>query len=542
MKSKYIKNFFLLISITLLIVGCRSGRPHMSKNMEGKGAVQDIEMFNVKNTAENFRKTSDKFATDVKEISKTNNSNNSLKRRIPLNSNNETEKVALTIVDHNKFVKKLETSEVSLKLNDMDIKSAFKLFASLVQRNIIIGDEVTGNVTVDFENLRWGSAVYVLLDMNNLIMDVDNDSGLLRVHSKEIYEELEKAKIARTLEVNKNVMTLENGGSGNLDTEGNINRLVITEIFRVFYQKSEDIIEPIQEVLGEDSEVEFINDEENNQLLVKGTPEELNFIESVINKVDVEKKQVLVEAYIINASDKFQENFNNSLVAVNASQLATGSDGISYTGVSSRPGKDQGFTFNNDTTLETENSLSTVYDDQLVTGGAVIIGNLGMASLKAVIEMSINDGNSETISNPKLFAMDGEEASLTQGNTLLKVIPASGDAAGSTVEVPQNLTITVTPDVMGDNKVKLNLTLNNDVPGDAEGEDVATTEQSLTSKVLLNNGEIAVLGGVYVNTKNDNSNYVPFFSKIPLIGTFFRNETKQDDRTQLLIFISANIV
>ena len=95
---------------------------------------------------------------------------------------------------------------------------------------------------------------------------------------------------------------------------------------------------------------------------------------------------------------------------------------------------------------------------------------------------------------------------------------------------------------MGDNKVKLNLTLNNDVPGDAEGEDVATTEQSLTSKVLLNNGEIAVLGGVYVNTKNDNSNYVPFFSKIPLIGTFFRNETKQDDRTQLLIFISANIV
>ena len=138
--------------------------------------------------------------------------------------------------------------------------------------------------------------------------------------------------------------------------------------------------------------------------------------------------------------------------------------------------------------------------------------------------------------------MDGETATLTQGTTLLKVIPASGDAAGSTVEIPQNLTISVTPSIIGDSGVKLNMTLNNDAPGDTAGEDVATNEESITSIIQLATGEVAVLGGVYKNTKNDNTNYVPFFSKIPLLGTFFKTDTKKDDKTQLLIFVSANIV
>ena len=74
----------------------------------------------------------------------------------------------------------------------MDIRSALKLFAGLAQRNIIIGNEVNGEITIDFENIKWGSAVYALLDINSLIMTVDEDSGLLRVHTKEFFAELEK--------------------------------------------------------------------------------------------------------------------------------------------------------------------------------------------------------------------------------------------------------------------------------------------------------------------------------------------------------------
>ena len=544
MNKNILKNLLILLSLVLFLTNCKSGRPDMAYEQDDGGAVQDIKAFNPKATAENFRETQESFADDVKDIMEKSGAK-PLKRRVSLNPMDEDKKEVLEIVDHNKFVKKLETAEVSLKLNDMDIKSALKLFASLVQRNIIIGEEVSGNITIDFENIKWGSAVYAILDINNLVMIVDKDSGLLRVHSKEVFVELEKSKIARTLEVNKNRISLESGSGSIVEDDGTTAELQVTEIFKVFHATSGDLIEPIENVLGDDSDLTLINDESNNQLLAKGTPEQLNIVESLIDKVDIEKKQVLIEAYIINASDSFNENFNNNMTAINASQLGEGRDGITYTGVATAPNSTTSTEFlsnGDDGIIETKASTSRIFSNETLAGGAVLIGNIGITRLKTVISMSINDKNTEVITNPKLFAMDGETATLTQGTTLIKVIPASGDAAGSTIEIPQNLTISITPRIIGESAVKLELTLNNDKPGEATGDDVATTEESITSMIKLDTEQVAVLGGVYTNTKNDNNNYVPFFSKIPILGTFFRTEAKVDTKTQLLIFISANIV
>ena len=542
--NKYFKSSILILISLLLVLSACQKRPKMAYDTKDGGAVQGIEAFNMKSSAENFRETSEKFAKDAVEIKERNNAP-PLKRRVSLNPDSSIEKPSLKIVDHNLFVKRLDTREVSLKLNNMNIQSALKLFAGLVQRNIIIGEEVSGDITIDFENIKWGSAVYALLDINNLIMTEDKDSGLLRVHTKDVYVQLEKEKIERTLEVNKNTLTLENGGGSLTDADGNTTDITITEVFKVFFQDSGDVIEPIESALGEGTSVQLINDENNNQLLVKGTPDELNMVEKILDQVDIEKKQVLIEAYIVNATDGFTENFNNQLRIFNANQLEDGQDGVSYTGIVGSPGTGSSFELNingDDGLTETDGVASSAFQNETISSGAVLIGGIGITRLKAIIQMSINDTNTETISNPKLFAMDGETATLTQGTTLLKVIPASGDAAGSTVEIPQNLTISVTPAIIGDSGVKLNMTLNNDAPGDSVGEDVATNEESITSIIQLATGEVAVLGGVYKNTKNDNTNYVPFFSKIPLLGTFFKTDTKKDDKTQLLIFVSANIV
>jgi len=542
--NRYFKSSILILMSLLLVLSACQKRPKMAYDTKDGGAVQDIEAFNMKSSAENFRETSEKFAKDAVEIKERNNAP-PLKRRVSLNPDNLIDKPSLKIVDHNLFVKRLDTREVSLKLNSMNIQSALKLFASLVQRNIIIGEEVEGDITIDFENIKWGSAVYALLDINNLIMTEDKDSGLLRVHTKDVYVQLEKEKIERTLEVNKNSLTLENGGGSLTDADGNTTEITITEVFKVFFQDSGDVIEPIESALGEGTSVQLINDENNNQLLVKGTPDELNMVEKILDQVDIEKKQVLIEAYIVNATDGFTESFNNQLRIFNANQLQDGQDGVSYTGIVGSPGTGSSFELNingDDGLTETDGAGSNAFQNETISSGAVLIGGIGITRLKAIIQMSINDTNTETISNPKLFAMDGETATLTQGTTLLKVIPASGDAAGSTVEIPQNLTISVTPAIIGDSGVKLNMTLNNDAPGDTVGEDVATNEESITSIIQLATGEVAVLGGVYKNTKNDNTNYVPFFSKIPLLGTFFKTDTKKDDKTQLLIFVSANIV
>ena len=531
----------LTIILSLSLVSCSmSKRPKMAYDQKDKGAVQEIESFNVKSSAENFRKSSDQFSKDTSEILNKNSKSKNLVRRIALTNNNQQETKALTLLDRNLEIKKLENTEVSLKLNNMNIRSALKLFASLVQRNIIIGEEVNGAITIDFENIKWGSAVYAVLDINGLIMTVDEDSGLLRVHTKEVFAELEKSKIDNTIESNNNLASLGVGGS--INNGDAVSEPMITEIFKVFFQDSTDLVESLGSIMTDAEGFVMVDDEKNNQIVITGTYAQLNQAENILNKIDLEKKQVMIEAYIVNATDGFNKNFGANLELVNVTNVQEGRDRITYSGIDTNPGDTTEFTPSDTNTRGLSNTGLTT-DAVNLAGGAFLLGNIGMTKMKAVINSSVNDSNTETVSNPKLFAMDGEEATLTQGTTLVKVIPASGDAAGSTQEIPQNLSITVTPEIIGDDRIKMELTLSNDTPGSSLSDgSVTTNEESITSIVQLNAGDVAVLGGVYKNTRENSENYVPFFSKIPILGAFFKQKTDQDNKTQLLIFLSANVV
>lgn len=531
----------LTIILSLSLVSCSmSKRPKMAYDQKDKGAVQEIESFNVKSSAENFRKSSGQFSKDTRDILNKNSKSENLVRRIALTNNNQQETKALTLLDRNLEIKKLENTEVSLKLNNMNIRSALKLFASLVQRNIIIGEEVNGEITIDFENIKWGSAVYAVLDINGLIMTVDEDSGLLRVHTKEVFAELEKSKIDNTIVSNNNLASLGVGGSINNGDAGS--EPMVTEIFKVFFQDSTDLVESLGSIMTDAEGFVMVDDEKNNQIVITGTYAQLNQAENILNKIDLEKKQVMIEAYIVNATDGFNKNFGANLELVNITNVQEGRNRITYSGIDTNPGDTTEFKPSDTSTAGLSNEGLTT-DAVNLAGGAFLLGNIGMTKMKAVINSSVNDSNTETVSNPKLFAMDGEEATLTQGTTLVKVIPASGDAAGSTQEIPQNLSITVTPEIIGDDRIKMQLTLSNDTPGAslADGS-VTTNEESITSIVQLNAGDVAVLGGVYKNTRENSENYVPFFSKIPILGAFFKQKTDQDNKTQLLIFLSANVV
>ena len=542
MKNKL--KLVLVILISLALTSCSlSKRPKMAYDTEDGGAVQEIESFNVKASAENFRTEAETFSNDTREIINKNRTEQNLVRRISLTDNSEEKKTSLKLIDRNLKIKKLDKTEVSLKLDGMSIRSALKLFASLVQRNIILGDDIREDltVTIDFENIKWGSAVYAILDINGLIMIEDEDSGLLRVHTKEFFAELEKSKIDNTIEVNNNIASLEIGGSVS-GSEGENEEPKITEVFKVFYQNSTDLVDSLSEIMGDSEGMTFIDDEKNNQLVITGTYAQLNQAEKVLNRIDLEKKQIMIEAYIVNANDGFNKNFQANLDAINLAETQAGRDRITYFAMDANPSTTSTF---NSVDGTSEGLTNPGYDDDEinVAGGLIMFANVGMNKLRAVIQSSVNDSNTETVSNPKLFAMDGEEATLTQGTTLVKVIPASGDAAGSTEEIPQNLSITVTPEIIGENRVKMELALSNDTPGAslADGS-VTTNEESITSIVQLNSGDVAVLGGVYKNTREDSENYVPFFSKIPILGMFFKQSTETDNKTQLLIFLSANIV
>ena len=535
------KLIVLLLSC-LLLVSCNN-RPKMAYDQKDKGAIQDIETFNVERSAENFRDESGQFKKTTSKILDKNSKGATGPRRISLEKGNVEINTRLSIIDHNFPIKNLENDLVTFKFNDIDLKSALKLFASTVKRNIIIGNEVQGNLTMDFEDIKWGSAVYAVLDMNNLVMKEDKQSGLLRVHSSQQFKVLAESKISQTKAINDSLAMLDTD-TNNLTSEDEDNN--VSEIFKIFYQTSADVIPPLQAAVGENATI--TDDKNNNQLIVTASLQELDKVDLALEELDIEKKQVMIEAYIINATDNFTKNFNANLIALNQSNKTTESNKISFTGISTNPGSSTAISVPVKDSIDLLTDAAAAENSELFTeaanvaGGAFLIGNLGITRLKAVINASNVDNNAETISNPKLFAMDGESSSLVQGVTLFRVIPAAGDAAGSIETIQQNLNITVTPRVIGGKKIKLKLIINNDSPGESSSVSTATNTESLTSVVQIDTGDVAILGGVYKNTRVDSKQYVPILSSIPIIGSFFKQKTKSDGKTQLLIFLTANIV
>ena len=534
-----IKNLIIIILGFLLLYGCAKKRPEMAYELKNKGAKQDIEAFGAESSAENFRKTSGEFnKTALKVLSKNKDSEVPTSRRISL-KNTDTKKAKLSIIDHNMPIKKLDNALVSFQFNNIEIRSALKLFASTIKRNIIIGNEVQGKITMDFENIKWGGALYAVLDINNLVMTADKDSGLLRVHTAEQFAILNKSKIDQTLEINKNLATLETGmTSANSDgTE-----TTISEIFKIYFQTSTDIITPLSAIISETTVI--TDDPANNQLIVTGTLSELEKIDLTLQEIDIEKKQVMIEAYIISASAGFTKNFSANLQLASATQARDTGKAITYTGIDTNPsGTARSFAgIQNSTGLDNTKQPDSAASAAKLAGGAFLLGNIGITKLKAVITSSIDDKNSETISNPKLFASDGKTSTLVQGVTLLRVIPAAGEAAGSTEEIAQNLNITVTPRIIGENKIKMELSIQNNSPGATDATTTVTNTESITSTIQLNTGDVAILGGVYKNSKVDNKNYVPFLSSIPILGHFFKQKIQSDGKTQLLIFLTAKVV
>ena len=527
------KNLIIIFVGCLFLVSC-SDRPKMAYTQKDKGAIQEINIAGVESSAENFRKTSGKSYETNKKILNKNKSVDLGSRRVSITTNSPVP--SLSIIDHNSLIKNLDNTLVTFKFNDISLRAALKLFASTVKKNIIIGNEVQGNLTVDFDNIKWGSAVYAILDMNSLVMTVDKKSDLLRVHTAEQFAILEKSKIDQTLQINKNLASLGSGGTSSVD---NLEENTITEIFKVFFQTSSEIIPAVEAVVGDG--VVIVDDVINNQLIVTASLQNLDKVNLALEKLDIEKKQVMIEAYILNASDNFTRAFNANLSLLNSVEQRAGRDGITFTGISTNPGQSTEISSTNATSDTLTDTATTA--TQTIAGGAFLLGNIGITKLKAVIQSSITDNKSETISNPKLFAMDGQLSTLVQGISLIKVIPGTGEQAGSLEEVNQNLQINVTPRIIGDGKIRIVLNLVNDSPGESSSNTApVTNNESIQSTIQLDDGDVAILGGVYKNSRTDNKVYVPFLSSIPIIGNFFKQKTKTDGKTQLLIFLTANII
>ena len=298
---------------------------------------------------------------------------------------------------------KLLKQNVSFKFQNLDYKTAMELMAKAGEINILVGDEVAGSVTAQLINVPWDKAFNALLDLKNYAADFDVQSNLIRVHSPSNLTQQESTKSARASAVKKKV-----------ELEDSVEP-VISEIFRLYYISPAEAKATLDELFKSTDDaltlVQITEEKTTRSIIVRGKEKDLDVVDKIIREIDVRTKQVLIEAFIVEANSDFERALGTRLggyykrsgnVAGGVQSTSTGDAGIgaATAGLSS-----------------TTDSL-TDFTAAGATSGIGILRKTGSAVLKTEITALEILGLGKTISNPKIFTLENQVATITQGEEI----------------------------------------------------------------------------------------------------------------------------
>jgi type IV pilus assembly protein PilQ len=321
-----------------------------------------------------------------------------------------------------------------------------------------------------------------------------------------------------------------------------------TESFQLNYQKGADfqklLADPQQRILSKRGSA--VVDARTNTVFVQDTPTRLEEVRKLLRKVDVPVRQVMIESRIVEASDNFGRNLGARLGYNDAS-----GQGSQIGGVRVVPGGQlaaTGFTTGQIITQpDFDQSLSVnlpvpgisganpgVFSLVLFKEGALKFLNLEITALQA-------DGKGKIISSPRVITADQVEATIEQG-TEIPYQQATSSGATSVSFKKATLSLKVKPQITPDDNVIMNLNVHKDSVGQNTLAGPSIDTKQIVTEVLVENGGTVVIGGIYTQTENSQTNKIPVLGDMPFVGWMFKQNLKTDNRSELLIFITPRII
>ncbi len=439
--------------------------------------------------------------------------------------------------------------KLSLNFQNVEVRSVLQVIADFTGLNIITSDSVHGNLTLRLKDVPWDQALDIILQAKGLSKR-KNGNVVLIAPTDEL-----AAKEKLALEAQAAVSDLEP---------------VRTESFALSYAKAEDLAKLLtnkdQKILSKRGTATV--DERTNTLFIQDTGGRLEEARRLVQQLDVPVRQVLIEARIVIADDKWgrqlgarfgtQSAFSNnnynygvsgSLVDTAAplqnNPVSRGSASLTYQG--SAPGT-AGFS----TGTGASGTIPIgAQPDQLnvnlpVVGAAgqlaLSILNLGSGNLVNVELSALEaDNRGKVVSSPRVITADKKKAIISQG-TEIPYLTAAASGATTGAFKPAVLELAVTPRITPDDRIIMDLEVKKDSVGQIFSGIPSVDTKKVETQVLVDNGDTIVLGGIFEQTTRTTVDKVPFLGDIPLVGVIFRRTVKQDDKTELLIFVTPKIV
>lgn len=434
---------------------------------------------------------------------------------------------------------------LSLNFQDIEVRAVLQLLADFTDLNIVASDSVTGSITLRLKDVPWDQALDLILKLRGLGMR-QQGNVLWIAPAQEIAarEEQEAANRAKRQELSP----LRN------------------EFVQINYAKAREIAALLtakgSELVSDRGAVTL--DERTNVLIIRETAERLAEMRQLIARLDIPVRQVMIDSRIVIAAEQFARDLGARLGVTYAD--TTNGKFVTTTGTVAGPALD-----GTGTSSIINDAIGNIRDtgqpypvnpptprDRLNVnlpaapraGQAARIA-FGILGSNYLIDLELSalqaEGKGEILSNPRVITADQQEAVIKQG-TEIPYQEASSSGATSVSFKEAVLQLKVTPQITPDDRIRMDLTISQDSVGDfvpsgfAGGFVPSIDTRSLTTQVLVNNGETVVLGGIFEEERRDESDKVPLLGDIPLFGYLFKRTSKVHDKGELLIFVTPKIL
>lgn len=440
-------------------------------------------------------------------------------------------------------LKKVYTGKrLTLNFQSIPVRAVLQILADFTGKNMVVSGAVTGNITLRLHDVPWDEALAIILQTQGLEMHKQGD--VLMIAPAAEFAKQEQAQ---------------------MQAKDQMQQLspLHTAYIQINYAKAQNLAKLIKSQKSSllSSRGKVTVDPRTNTLIVRDTDSHIAQVRKLVRILDVPVRQVLISSRIVIATNDFNRELGvkfgfsglhqgqNSVIAVDGSAVGNNNMLSSVTNSQGSGSSGTGGTASTSGTFQfpsLDNRLNVNVPVQNPVGRfAVAILNqnyltdLELSALQA-------EGKGEVISSPRVITANQQQAEIEQG---VEIPYENSSASGATAVQFKKavLSLKVTPQITPDNRILMNIEVHKDnvgsyVPTANGGQVPSINTRTVTTKVLVNNGDTVVLGGIYEITKNHSVNKVPILGDIPLLGFLFRNTQVTNNKSELLIFVTPKIL
>ena len=422
-------------------------------------------------------------------------------------------------------------SPISVNLKNVDLQDFFRLIHEISGLNVVVDPSVKGTLTLVLDNVPWDQALDIVLQNNDL--DKQLDGNVLRIATKEtMKKEADEAKDLAKAQIEAADL--------------------ITTTRVLSYAKASDLVDTIKKFLSPRGDV--LADPRTNTLIISDIPTVIPVVDNLLRELDKRTQQVEIEARVVAANRNFSRELGSQFAfsgsANNGKNIFGGDQAVGTSPVSRfvpplpAPPVITGTTAPSSTSPTAVNMpLVTNLATSVPTSGISYAFSTANFALDYVISAAESKGVGKLLSAPKEVTQNNEQATIKQGTKI--PIQTVINNTISVQFVDAVLELQVTPQITNEGTIFLNIHVENTQidPSIPRIQGIpALDTQAQDTRVLVNDGQTVMIGGIIVSNQQTNIDEVPFVGSLPIIGQLFRHTTISTSSQELLFFITPRIL